>query len=133
MLGHSFLDDVGSGEDGQPGNGSVADRGPSPDSEAKRETIARNVGCLQSAEPVESTLIGDRIVEVLRKIIDDNDIAVKSTSGIPPWHSVNHARFMIGIETEFMIRFAASEVAALGSVSDLAALIDRKVTLKLCR
>jgi acyl carrier protein len=55
--------------------------------------------------------------------LDDATVA----SMVPGWDSLNYARIIRAVESEFGIRFKMAEVMRLARLGDLQALIDQKM------
>ena len=69
-----------------------------------------------------------RIEEIVRDELDDENIALTEqtrASDVEGWDSLAHVRIVIAVETAFGLRFDTSDIGALKTVGDLAALVER--------
>ena len=69
-----------------------------------------------------------RIEEIVRDELDDESIALTEqtrASDVDGWDSLAHVRIVIAVETAFGLRFDTSDIGALKTVGDLAALVER--------
>jgi len=71
-----------------------------------------------------------RLSEILQDVFDDDDLTATpdlTADQVPGWDSFAHLRLMFAVEKAFGVEFAASQIAALKNVGDLATLISSKV------
>jgi acyl carrier protein len=70
-----------------------------------------------------------KLSELLADVLDDDEVALApetTARDVPGWDSLANVRFILSIEREFKIRFAAAESARLKNVGELVALIHSK-------
>ena len=75
--------------------------------------------------------IYERLTEILRDIFDDDDIVATpdlTADRVDGWDSLAHLRVVTTVEKAFDVRFAASQIASLQNVGDLARLIAERQT-----
>ncbi len=78
-----------------------------------------------------SDAIYARLTEILRDIFDDDDIVATpdlTADRVDGWDSLAHLRVVTTVEKTFNVRFAASQIAGLQNVGDLARLIEARQT-----
>jgi acyl carrier protein len=71
-----------------------------------------------------------KLTDVFRTIFNMPDLVLRddlTAREVPGWDSFNHVNLVIAIETEFGVRFATDEVAALQNVGDLKRLLEQKL------
>ena len=69
--------------------------------------------------------------KVFSDVFDDDDIVLTpqlTARDVEGWDSLKHVRLILTAERAFGVKFAASEVAKLDNVGELAALIERKLS-----
>ncbi|GGB42572.1 hypothetical protein GCM10011505_24960 [Tistrella bauzanensis] len=87
--------------------------------------------------PAETSPDGDvdimsrlaRIKEILEETLDVEDLTVTpelSAADVDEWDSLNHIRFIVAIEDEYMMKFTTKEIAGMRNIGDLMATIDAK-------
>jgi acyl carrier protein len=74
------------------------------------------------------------VSEQLKRVIltelelEDWDIQDGTTASmVPGWDSLNHARIISAVETQFNIRFRTAEILKLQTVGQLQTLVDAKI------
>lgn len=71
----------------------------------------------------------DKLTLVLREVFDDDSLVATpdlSAKSVPGWDSLGNVRFFLEVESEFSVRFSATEIGTLKNVGELAALIEKK-------
>lgn len=72
--------------------------------------------------------IYERLETIFRDVFDDDNLLVTSeltARDVEGWDSMMNVQLMLAIECAFNVHFSASQIASLGKVGDLAALIKR--------
>lgn len=72
--------------------------------------------------------IFERLETIFRDVFDDDSLLVTSeltARDVEGWDSMMNVQLMLTIERAFNVHFSASQIASLGKVGDLAALIRR--------
>jgi acyl carrier protein len=72
--------------------------------------------------------IYERLETIFRDVFDDDSLLVTSeltARDVEGWDSMMNVQLMLTIERAFNVHFSASQIASLGKVGDLAALIRR--------
>ena len=72
----------------------------------------------------------DRLTSLMRDILDDDALALKSGSSartVPGWDSVANIRLMLGVEEEYGFRFELDEYSEFRNVGDLVSGIRRRI------
>ncbi|WP_077966034.1 acyl carrier protein [Ensifer adhaerens] len=72
--------------------------------------------------------IYERLETIFRDVFDDDSLLVTSeltARDVEGWDSMMNVQLMLSIERAFNVHFSASQIASLGKVGDLAALINR--------
>lgn len=75
------------------------------------------------------TPLYERLTQVFRDVLDEPSLVLTpqmSAADVTSWDSVSHLTLIVGIEMEFGVRFATTELESLRNVSDIAALIQKK-------
>lgn len=69
----------------------------------------------------------DRLTAVFRDVFDDPALEIQglSRSTYPEWDSLAQVKLIIGIEEEFGVKFTIDQVANLGSVEEIVALLPK--------
>jgi len=71
-----------------------------------------------------------RITKVLGQVFDEipDEIGPKTSAlDIPAWDSLNHINVILGLETEFKIKFTSAQVQDLENVGEIADIITEKL------
>lgn len=71
-----------------------------------------------------------RLQQVFREVFDDEDIEISDETtarDIPGWDSLTHISLIVGVESEFGLRFNVGEVNGLKDVGELRRLIESKL------
>ena len=79
---------------------------------------------MQKAEILET------IQNIVRDIVDDDDVVlmpVMTAEDVDGWDSVNHIKIILGIESEFDVRFDVDQINASETVGDLVDLVAEKL------
>jgi acyl carrier protein len=74
--------------------------------------------------------IYERLTRILRDVFDDETITATpdlSAEGVAGWDSLAHLRVMLNVEEAFHVSFAASQMAGLRNIGELASLIESKL------
>ncbi|OCP03073.1 MULTISPECIES: acyl carrier protein [unclassified Ensifer] len=72
--------------------------------------------------------IYERLETIFRDVFDDDSLLVTSeltARDVEGWDSMMNVQLMLSVERAFNVHFSASQIASLGKVGDLAALIKR--------
>lgn len=72
-----------------------------------------------------------KIRDVLAEVVDDSDLQLTEASTakeVAEWDSINHVKLLMGLESEFGIRFETDEVAGIPNVGGLINLIQSKLS-----
>ncbi|TIS92120.1 MAG: acyl carrier protein [Mesorhizobium sp.] len=72
--------------------------------------------------------IYERLEPIFRELFDDDDLIVTpqhTAKDVEGWDSMMNVQLMLSIERAFKVHFSASQIASLGSIGELAALIQR--------
>lgn len=75
--------------------------------------------------------IYEKLTATFRAVFDDDSLVAKpslSAEDVAEWDSLSHVRLILTVAKEFNVQFAASEVAELKNVGDLAALLKLKTS-----
>jgi acyl carrier protein len=75
--------------------------------------------------------IYERLTQILRDVFDDQALVAGpelTADQVDGWDSFSHLRVIFAVEKTFGMRFAASQIAGLQNVGDLARLIHAKVS-----
>jgi len=73
--------------------------------------------------------VSDRMQDVFRTVFNDQGLVLTEETtahDIPGWDSLAHVGLMFSLEAEFGITFSDTELAGLGDVGALRAVIERK-------
>lgn len=71
----------------------------------------------------------DRLTSVLRDVFDNDDLVATpelTASQVEGWDSLGNVRLFIEIESQFSIRFSATEISSLRNVGELVSLLESK-------
>ena len=74
--------------------------------------------------------IYQRLTDVLRDVFDDDSIVARpdlTADQVAGWDSFAHLRVIFGVEKSCGVKFAASQIAGLKNVGELADLIGSKL------
>ena len=69
------------------------------------------------------------LIPIFQNVFDDDDLVVDqntTSADVEGWDSLAHIRLIVSIERALNIRFAASEIATLANVGELARVILQK-------
>ncbi|MCW0000111.1 acyl carrier protein [Pararhizobium sp. YC-54] len=69
-----------------------------------------------------------RLETIFRDVFDDDDLIVTpqlTARDVDGWDSMMNVQLMLSVERAFKVHFSASQIASLGNVGELAALIQR--------
>jgi acyl carrier protein len=73
-----------------------------------------------------------RIRQVFREVFDDDEMDIwdeMAAKDVPDWDSLAHVKLIIGLEEEFGIKFATSDIVQMSCINDLKkALVVKGVT-----
>lgn len=79
---------------------------------------------------VEKQDILQQVQEIVRDITDNDDVTLTldtKAEDVDGWDSVNHIKIILGIESEFGIRFEVDEINQSENVGDLVDLVSSKL------
>ena len=68
-----------------------------------------------------------RLQQVFREVFDNDELTIKPTTSaadVEGWDSINHVNLILAVEREFRVRLAASAIANLKNVGELANLLE---------
>ena len=71
-----------------------------------------------------------RLQEVFRQVFDDDELVIEpktTAADIEGWDSINHVNLVLAVERAFGVRLAASGIANLKNVGELANLLDAQL------
>ena len=74
--------------------------------------------------------IYQKLTQILQDVFDDDTIVARpdlTADQVDGWDSFAHLRLIFAVEKAFGVNFAASQIAGLQTVGDLAQLINSKV------
>ncbi len=74
--------------------------------------------------------IYQKLTQILQDVFDDDTLIARpdlTADLVDGWDSFAHLRLIFAVEKAFGVKFAASQIAGLQNVGDLAELIDSKV------
>jgi acyl carrier protein len=70
------------------------------------------------------------LTEILRDTFDNDELEATpglTAAQVKDWDSMGNVRLFLAIEQEFGVRFNASEISGIKNVSELVALLQKKV------
>jgi len=79
---------------------------------------------------VEKQEILEQIQEIVRDMTDNDDVKLglgTKAEDVNGWDSVNHIKIILGIESEFGVRFDVDEINESEAVGDLVDLVSSKL------
>ena len=79
---------------------------------------------------MSSEQIYQKLTEILQDVFDDDTLVARpdlTADQVLGWDSFAHLRLIFSVEKAFGVNFAASQIAALKNVGDLADLVGSKV------
>jgi len=79
---------------------------------------------------VEKQEILEQIQEIVRDMTDNDDVKLglgTKAEDVNGWDSVNHIKIILGIESEFGVRFDVDEINESEDVGDLVELVSSKL------
>ena len=74
-------------------------------------------------------MVSDRLKKIILGVLrlPDFDLQDNTTANmVPRWDSLNHVNIIVAIETDYGIKFKATEILKVKNVGDLQRLIDSK-------
>ncbi|HET9393772.1 MAG TPA: acyl carrier protein [Candidatus Rubrimentiphilum sp.] len=74
--------------------------------------------------------IYQKLTQILQNVFDDDSLVARpdlTADQVDGWDSFAHLRLIFAVEKAFGVNFAASQIASLQNVGDLATLINSKV------
>ena len=78
----------------------------------------------------DTTEILQKVSEIFKDILDDEDVKVVETStadDIEEWDSLTHIQLVVAIEKHFKIRFTAAEINSFQNVGEMCTGIQKKL------
>ena len=75
----------------------------------------------------------DRLQKIIRQVVGDDEVVLKNNTTadeVTGWDSFNHINLIMGVETEFGIRFNVAELENLKNVGDFVDLIEKHLAKK---
>jgi len=72
----------------------------------------------------------EKLNVLFRQIFDDQTLALTpatTAEDIEEWDSFNHVSIIVGVESEFKIKFQTAEIEGLKNVGDFVKAIERKL------
>ena len=78
-------------------------------------------------DPMTETAILARLTEILRDVLEDPDVELgmqTTRPEVPRWDSFAYITFIVGVETEFGIKFPLADVESFQTVGDIVKAIE---------
>ena len=79
---------------------------------------------------METNELLKKLEGIFEEVIDEGEVSLSNDTvadDIEGWDSLSHMEIIVGIETEFGLRFSSVEVEGLKNVGDMCTLIQSKM------
>ena len=81
---------------------------------------------------MDNAKIYAELTAIFHNVFDDGDLVLAPETNakqVDGWDSLAHLRLILSVERVFGVKFSAAETGKLKNVGELAALIDRKLSI----